>query len=120
LNNKGELFLLTTDRNVNVLNHNDDALGCEAAAPEQVAVTTAQYEALIYASAQFLLDNGYITKNESISSVVNRVVKGHEALGGQGDHDDQSRMVVNGYGHPIVAELIYQILKARGLDGYTL
>lgn len=114
INDKGEFYqLVDNDHVVNVLDYNYVTWGVEMAGGGQESLTAAQYTSMIYVTAKFLIENGYVQKGQSVTKVVNDVVRGHGEFSefSRGDHGDNTSMVMD-QTRPMVINLLTML-------GYT-
>lgn len=99
--NDGTVYYLTKARayhtkNFGGVEYNRVSFGMEISACEQAAVNDKQYTNGIYNTVKFMIDNHYVSKDKSVTPIVNKMVKGHrEANASIGMHDDFPSLVMD-------------------------
>jgi hypothetical protein len=109
----GTWYELTNNRTYHVRGHNSISMGVEIAAACQEDVEPEQYVGAVYGTANFLIEEGYITKDTtSVRKVVDSVMRGHRELNPNGHHDFPA--LVMDQGRRMVADLIISMGYGEG------
>jgi hypothetical protein len=112
VNNKSETWQLSEGhRVVNVLHHNHETLGVELAGGGQEAIDADQYVAGVNTAVKFLTKYGYVEKGQSVTPIVNAVIRGHGEFT-DGTHTDFNEMVMDQIRPMVIQQLVNLGYKA--------
>lgn len=86
-NNKSQTYHLTDNFTYQVPGYDERIFGVEVAGCNQAKLRPVQIEHALYLAANFLIVNGYVAQDQSVTQVVNAVIRGHRELNPDGHSD---------------------------------
>ncbi len=102
-----QTYHLTGNFTNQVYGHNDRIFGVEIAGCAQPKLRPIQIEQAQYLAAHFLIENGYITKNQGVTNVVDDVVRGHREL--NLDHSDWPEISMDQFRNKLTTFLVDEL-----------